>query len=74
VIDAAMDAAERADLLLAVGTSLQVFPAANVVPRAKASGARVVIVNGEPTAMDRFADAVLIGAISELLPALVGLS
>jgi NAD-dependent protein deacetylase/lipoamidase len=74
VIDAAMDAAERADLLLAVGTSLQVFPAANVVPRAKASGARVVVVNGEPTAMDRFADAVLIGAISELLPALVGLS
>ena len=72
VIEAAMDAAERADLLLAVGTSLQVFPAANVVPRAKASGATIVIVNGEATAMDRFADAVLLGAISELLPALVG--
>ena len=69
-----MAAAERADLLLAVGSSLQVYPAANVVPRAKAAGARVVIVNGEPTGMDRFADAVLIGPISELLPALVSLS
>jgi NAD-dependent deacetylase len=71
VIDAALAAADRADLLLAVGSTLQVYPAANVVPRAKAAGARVVIVNGEPTHMDRFADALLIGPIGELLPALV---
>lgn len=70
VIEAAMAAAERCDVLLAAGSSLSVFPAANVVPRAKASGARVVIVNGEPTGMDRFADALLIGQLSELLPAL----
>ena len=49
VIDAAMRAAEECDVLLAAGSSLSVFPAANVVPRAKASGARVVIVNAEPT-------------------------
>ena len=72
VIEAAMVAAEQCDLLLAVGSSLSVFPAANVVPRAKAAGARVVIVNGEPTKMDRYADAVLLGQISELLPSLVG--
>jgi NAD-dependent deacetylase len=72
VIDAALDAAERADVLLAVGSSLQVFPAANVVPRAKAAGARVIILNGEPTAMDHFADVVLIGPIGDLLPRLVG--
>jgi len=71
VIEAAMAAAERCDLLLAAGSSLSVFPAANVVPRAKAAGARVVIVNGEPTRMDRYADTVLLGQISELLPALV---
>jgi NAD-dependent deacetylase len=71
VIEAAMVAAEQCDLLLAVGSSLSVFPAANVVPRAKAAGARVVIVNGEPTKMDRYADAVLLGQISELLPRLV---
>ena len=71
VIDAALAAADRADLLLAVGSTLQVYPAANVVPRAKAAGARVVIVNGQPTHMDPYADALLIGPISELLPALV---
>ena len=70
VIEAAMAAAERSDLILAVGSSLSVFPAANVVPRAKSAGARVIIANGEPTRMDRFADAVLIGSLSELLPAL----
>lgn len=72
VIDAAMVAAERSDLLLAVGSTLSVFPAANVVPRAKSAGARVVIANGEPTKMDRFADAVLVGSLSELLPVLCG--
>jgi NAD-dependent deacetylase len=72
VIDAAMVAAERCDLLLAAGSTLSVFPAANVVPRAKSAGAKVVIVNGEPTRMDRFADALLIGPLGELLPALVG--
>jgi NAD-dependent deacetylase len=72
VIDAAMLAADECDLLLAAGSSLSVFPAANVVPRAKAGGARVVIVNGEPTGMDRLADSVLIGPLGELLPALIG--
>lgn len=72
VIEAAMVAAERSDLVLAVGSSLSVFPAANVVPRAKSAGARVIIVNGEPTKMDRFADVVLIGSLSDLLPAVCG--
>jgi NAD-dependent deacetylase len=71
VIEAAMRAAEECDVLLAAGSTLSVFPAANVVPRAKASGARVVIVNGEPTGMDRFADALLLGPLGELLPALI---
>jgi len=70
VIDAAMVAAEHSDLVIAVGSTLSVFPAANVVPRAKSAGARVVIANGEETKMDRFADAVLLGSLSELLPQL----
>jgi len=70
VIQAAMDAAEGCDLLIAAGSSLSVFPAANVVPRAKSVGARVVILNGEPKNMDRFAHAVLRGQLSELLPVL----
>ena len=40
VIDAAMRAADECDVLLAAGSTLSVFPAANVVPRAKASGAQ----------------------------------
>lgn len=70
VIDAALRAADECDLLLAVGSTLSVYPAANVVPRARAAGATVLIVNGEPTAMDRFADVVVLGAIGEVLPAI----
>jgi NAD-dependent deacetylase len=65
-------AARRADLLLAVGTKLSVWPIAGVVPVAKEADARVVIVNAEPTEMDGLADAVLRGSISDLLPRLVG--
>jgi NAD-dependent deacetylase len=67
----AAEAAERADFLLAVGTTLGVYPAANLVPMARMAGARVVIVNGEPTEMDHLADAVLRGSIGDLLPTLV---
>ena len=74
VIDAAMEAARRCDLIIAAGTSLSVYPAANAVPLAKRHGARVVIVNGEPTGMDGLADAVLRGRLGELLPALCGLT
>ena len=42
--------------------------------RAKASGAQVIIVNGDETAMDRYADWLLVGQIGEILPALVGLA
>ena len=70
VIEAAMMAARYADLVIAAGSTLSVFPAADVVPRAKAEGARIVIVNGEPTKMDWLADAMLLGPLSELLPAL----
>ncbi|MEO8605050.1 MAG: Sir2 family NAD-dependent protein deacetylase [bacterium] len=64
-------AARACDLLLAVGSTLAVYPIAGVVPIAKRAGARVVIVNAEPTEMDDIADAVLRGSISEILPALV---
>ncbi|MCM5571217.1 Sir2 family NAD-dependent protein deacetylase [Burkholderiaceae bacterium FT117] len=69
VIDRAMRAAAEADLLLAIGSTLQVYPVAGAVPLAKQAGAKVVIVNAEPTAMDELADELLTGAIGELLPA-----
>jgi NAD-dependent deacetylase len=68
VIASAMRAAERADLLIAIGTSLQVYPVAGAVPLAKSAGARAVIVNAEPTPFDEIADAVLREPIGEILP------
>jgi NAD-dependent deacetylase len=59
------------DLMLAIGTTLAVYPAAAVVPAAKRNGARVVIVNGGDTEMDALADELLRGPIGEILPRLV---
>jgi NAD-dependent deacetylase len=70
VIDRAMRAAEEADLLLTVGTSLQVYPIAGAVPAAKSAGAKVVIINAEPTQFDEIADAVFHDSISTVLPRL----
>ncbi len=68
----AQRAARGCDLLLAVGTKLSVWPIAGVAPLAKEVGARLVIINAEPTDMDQLADAVLRGSISALLPRVVG--
>jgi NAD-dependent deacetylase len=72
VIDRAMDAAAEADLFISVGTSLQVYPIAGTVPAAKRAGARVVIVNAQPTPFDGTADAVLRNPIGEILPRILG--
>ena len=74
VIERAMAVAAEADLFLAVGTTLQVFPAANALPVAREAGARIVILNAEPTPMDRMAHAVLREAIGDVLPVLCGLA
>jgi NAD-dependent deacetylase len=70
-IERAMHAAEEADLLLAIGTTLNVYPVAGAVPLAKSAGARIIILNAQPTPMDDIADVVLRGMIGEALPELV---
>lgn len=70
-LDRAFAAAEECEVLLAVGTSLQVYPIAGVVPHAVTGGARVVILNAEPTPYDGLAAAVVNGPISTVLPRLV---
>ncbi|HEY1653265.1 MAG TPA: Sir2 family NAD-dependent protein deacetylase [Acidimicrobiales bacterium] len=65
------EAAASCDLLLAVGSTLGVFPAAGLVPTAVQHGAVVVIVNGGPTEMDSLADVVVYGRLGECLPAMV---
>ena len=62
--------ARRCDLLLADRLHAGRLPDRRRRARSPCSqGARVVIVNGSPTAMDDLADAVLTGSISEVLPA-----
>ena len=67
--------AERAsrttDLFVAAGSSLVVYPAASFPLVAKESGATLVIVNREPTALDEAADFVLLGGIGELFAPLL---
>jgi NAD-dependent deacetylase len=70
VIDRAMQSAAEADLFIAIGTTLQVYPVAGAFDLARAAGARTVILNAEPTPYDSMADAVFDGSISAVLPAL----
>jgi NAD-dependent deacetylase len=71
VLRAATRAAADCDLLLAVGTTLQVQPAAGLAKVAVAAGARLVIVNRDPTPYDDLASALLREPIGETLPRLV---
>ena len=71
VIDRAFEASKRCDLMLAVGSTLSVYPAASCVPVARGAGATVVIVNGDATELDHLADHLLRGQIGEILPAIV---
>lgn len=68
------EAASGCDLFLAVGTSLSVYPVARLPELALAVGARLVIINAEPTPMDDRAHALLRGRAGELLPELVALA
>jgi NAD-dependent deacetylase len=70
VIDKAQEIAATVDLFLVAGSSLTVHPAASLAPAARHRGARLVIVNLEPTPYDGVADAVLTGPLSDVLPLL----
>lgn len=74
VIERALRVAGEGDLLLAIGTSLQVYPVANAVPLARDAGARVIIVNAQPTPYDDIADAVLHEPIGQALPRIVDIA
>ncbi len=76
--EAAMQRAQletmAADLFLAIGSSLVVYPAAGFPEVAKRNGARLVILNREPTGLDRFADLVLNREIGDTLGAAAGVN
>ena len=72
VLERARAAALTCEVFLAVGTSLTVQPVAGLARLALSAGARLVIVNAEPTPYDGMADAVVREPIGTALPALVG--
>ena len=71
VWDNAEKAARNADLLLVVGTSAVVYPAASLVPLARRAGAKVVEINPGETPISATVDHSLRGAAGEVLPKLI---
>jgi len=72
VIERALRCAGEADLFIAIGTTLRVYPIAGAVGRAREAGARIVIVNADETPYDRIADALVREPITAVLPQLLG--
>src|SRR5258707_1325416 len=68
----ATELAQHCDLFLAIGSSLVVWPAAGFPMLAKNCGARLVIINNEPTEQDDIADLVIRHDIGETLGPFVG--
>ena len=64
-------AAQNCDLMIAIGTTLAVYPIAAVVPSAQRVDAKIAIINAEPTEMDHLADLIIRDSISEILPIIV---
>jgi NAD-dependent deacetylase len=71
LLGAAEEAVAGADALLVVGTSGLVYPAAGLPLRARRAGARVIVINPQPTEIDPVADVVVSGAAGVVLPALL---
>ncbi|HAK64037.1 MAG TPA: NAD-dependent deacetylase [Alphaproteobacteria bacterium] len=70
----AQEATLNCDLMLVAGSSLVVYPAAGFPVMAKQNGAKLVIVNRDPTEMDALADLVLHTELGPTLAAAVGLN
>ncbi len=70
-LQAAIGHADRCDLLIVVGSSLVVYPAAGIPFAAEQAGAKLVIVNLSPTPADPIADVVISASAAEVLPRIV---
>ncbi|MEU2160809.1 Sir2 family NAD-dependent protein deacetylase [Streptomyces chengbuensis] len=71
VLGESMGIAKASEVFIAVGSSLQVQPAASLAGVAAEHGARLIIVNAEPTPYDELADEVVREPIGTALPALL---
>ncbi|MHA1377927.1 MAG: NAD-dependent protein deacylase [Candidatus Helarchaeota archaeon] len=67
----AMEYSQNTDLMLVLGSSLVVYPVANLPNIAKSNGAKLVIINDEETPKDHLADIIIRGKIGEIMPKIV---
>jgi NAD-dependent deacetylase len=72
-IQQAFALAREADVMLVVGSSLVVYPAADLPLIALRSGAQLIVVNAEPTPFDELATVVVEGKSGEVLPEIAAL-
>jgi NAD-dependent deacetylase len=69
--DRGMAAASQADIFMVIGTSATVYPAAGLASVARHAGAKLAVINREPTPVDEMADWVFQGPSGEVLPKLL---
>jgi NAD-dependent deacetylase len=72
-IQQALTFARQADVMIVVGSSLVVYPAAEIPLVATRSGAQLIVINAEPTPLDELAAVVIRGKSGEVLPEIVEL-
>lgn len=71
VLQTALEKTEKADLMLVVGTSAQVYPAAGLIDIAAGNGADVIVVNTESSGVTGVGVIELVGPAGEILPQLI---
>ncbi len=67
----AMEESRKCDVFIVVGSSLVVYPAAEMPYIAKSAGAKMILVNADPTVADRIFDVTIYGKAGEILPKIV---
>jgi NAD-dependent deacetylase len=70
-LQGAQDAARKCDLMVIIGSSLEVAPASDLPLYAKRHGAKLIIINLEPTPVDRIAEVVIHARAAYALPEIV---
>lgn len=71
ILEGAMRLADACDLMICIGSSLEVQPAASIPVRAKWAGAAIIEINPEPTGLSPYADCYLKGKAAEIMPQLL---
>lgn len=69
---AAKEASRKADVMIIIGSSLEVAPASDLPTLAVRNGAKLIIINLQSTPMDSSADVVIHANVAEVLPSIIG--